>query len=923
MDSFSYISNAHPTYIENMYESYKTDANTVEEDWRKFFEGFEFALNYEKSNGVTNGAKTVNGALAAATGLQGDSNLLEELKVFNLIMAYRHKGHLIADTNPIRQRKDRKPHLALADFDLTEEDLDKTFYVGNEIRLGRTSLRNIISRLNDIYCRSIGLEYAYVNAPEAIEWLRDRFETQNGSFGFDINKKKHILGKLNETVAFEEFLHKKYIGQKRFSLEGGESTIPALDAIINKTADLGVEEVIIGMAHRGRLNVLTNIMGKTYEEIFSEFEGHVPENHEMGDGDVKYHLGFFAQKPTTSGKDLYLTLLPNPSHLEAVDSIVQGYARAKADEVYESNYESILPILVHGDAAIAGQGIVYEMAQMSKLPGYYTGGIIHFVINNQIGFTTDFDDARSAHYSTSIASIVKAPVMHVNGDDVEAVVFAAETAAAYRQKFKSDIYIDMVCYRKHGHNEGDDPKYTQPGLYKLINKHDNPRVIYSNKLLAQKDVDGLWVKSMEKEFNKFLQERLDMVKEKAPPYKPQKPELDWQALRNPERADFDLSPVTGIDKARVNQIVEGLIQLPENFKPLRKINKYLERRRKEMKDKKSLDWAAAELMAYATILVEGYNVRMSGQDVKRGTFSHRHAMVYDENTFQEFNRLSQLSEDQGQFMIYNSFLSEYAVLGFEIGYSYASPNGLNIWEAQFGDFANGAQIMIDQFLSSSKSKWDWSSGIILLLPHGYEGQGPEHSSARLERFLQLCSELNMRVCNITSPANFFHALRRQHVQPFRTPLVVMSPKSLLRHPKCVSSIFEIIGEQRFQEILDDPFIEEPTQVKKLLLCSGKIYYELAAKQEADNRKDVAIVRLEQLYPIARKQLDAIFEKYAQAKITWVQEEPANMGALWHLLYKLRGVDFDFIARKASASPATGFKYQHEKQQADIINRAFA
>ncbi len=915
METLSYISNAHPSYIDNLYKEYQQDTKAVDHDWQKFFEGFEFALADASQNG--------HEASANGTPLADSNTLLGELKVYKLIQAYRNKAHLIADTNPIRKRKDRKPHLDLADFQLTEADLERSFYVGSELNLGKTTLSKIIARLREIYVNTIGIEYAYVNDPKARKWLQERFESRNGSYKFDIEKKKRILRKLNETGVFEEFLHKKFIGQKRFSLEGGESAIPALDAIINEAATQGVQEVVIGMAHRGRLNVLANIMGKTYKEIFAEFEGHSPKHHNMGDGDVKYHLGFSAQLDTPSGNNIYVQLAPNPSHLEAVDPVVQGFARAKADVIYNSDYDQILPILIHGDAAIAGQGLVYEVTQMSKLPGYNVGGMIHIVINNQIGFTTNFDDARSSHYCTSIASIVKAPVLHVNGDDVEAMVFVAELAADYRQEFNTDIFIDMVCYRKHGHNEADDPKYTQPGYYKALDKHPNPRKIYSDKLLSQKDVDDALVKNLEKEFNQLLQERLDDVRENPLPYKKQEPELAWQKMKVATRKDFDKSPVTGITKTKVSQIVEGMIKVPEGFTPLRKIQKYLDKRRESMKQNKTLDWAAAELMAYASILLEGNNVRMSGQDVKRGTFSHRHAMLYDEKTHQEYNRLNHYTDDQGKLLIYNSLLSEYAVLGFEFGYSLASPDTLTIWEAQFGDFANGAQIMIDQFITSSESKWQRSSSLVMLLPHGYDGLGPEHSSARLERFLQACAELNISVCNITEPANFFHALRRQQHRPFRKPLVVMSPKALLRHPRCVSSIFDIVGKTKFKEIIDDPFVENPKKVRKVILCTGKVYYELAAEQEKENIQDVAIVRIEQLYPITRKQLDAVLARYPKkAKLVWVQEEPANMGAWWHIMYRLRDLQPDFVARKTSASPATGYKSQHDAEQKDIIKRAF-
>ncbi|MGB0839533.1 MAG: 2-oxoglutarate dehydrogenase E1 component [Chitinophagales bacterium] len=920
MSDYSYISNAHPEYIDRLFKDYQADKNSVDPSWQQFFEGFNFALD-------NSGAMT---QLLGDGGLD-ETQLDKEVRVHRLIKAYRKKGHLLSDTNPIRARKDRGANLGIENFGLEESDLQTDFWVGNQIGLGKTTLQNIIQRLQDTYCSSIGIEYTYVSQLEALFWLRERLESKGKDFGFDVEKKKSILRKLNEAVVFEDFLGRKYLAQKRFSLEGGEATIAALDAIINSAGNDDIQEVVVGMAHRGRLSVLANIMGKTYQEIFSEFEGAVPKDHVMGDGDVKYHLGFSAQLKNNKDKDLYLKLLPNPSHLEAVAPVVQGYSRAKADTVYQSDYDRMLPILIHGDAAIAGQGIAYEMAQMSQLEGYDVGGIIHFIINNQIGFTTDFDDARTSDYCTSVASAVKSPVLHVNGDDAEAVVYAAELAVEYRQKFNKDIYIDMVCYRKHGHNEGDDPSYTQPEMYNIIKKHKNPRDIYIQKLLNDGSVSNDVPKKLNAEFNKMLQERFDEVHQNPLPYEPQAPDLAWESLRPSTREDFEDSPVTGISKADFETLAEAILSTPDDFTPHRKIRKALAKNRKAIVDNQKLDWAAGELLAYGSILKDGGNIRMSGEDVKRGTFSHRHAVINDEKKYTEYNRLSRISDSQGKFLIYNSLLSEYGVLGFECGYSMASPDTLTIWEAQFGDFANGAQIIIDQFMTSSESKWGYNSGLVTLLPHGYEGQGPEHSSARLERFLQACGEKNITVANITTPANFFHAIRRQQARPFRKPLVVMSPKSLLRHPECVSDVADIVGkEAKFQEIIDDSFVKNKKKVKTVLLCSGKIYYELAAKQKAEDRHDVAIVRIEQLYPLTYNQLNTVLKqygdsrkKYGSAKVVWVQEEPANMGALWHILFRLDYLDIKYVARKTSASPATGYKKQHQKEQADIMKRAFS
>jgi len=912
MDQFSYIANAHPNYIDGLYQDFKKDKNLVEKQWQHFFEGFEFAAaNFDEP------AVASNGSVAASSAISTD-----EFKVYALIEDYRKKAHLLSDTNPIRQRKDRKPHLSLSDFGLTQNDLNKSFAIGSAVGKPNATLKAIIDHLNVIYTGKIGIEYSYIENPEELNWLRTKFENP-ARIKFSAVQKKRILTKLNETAVFENFLNKKYVGQKRFSLEGGESTIPALDAIVSKSQELGVEEVIIGMAHRGRLNVLANLMGKTYEHIFNEFEGQADPDLTMGDGDVKYHLGYSSQLETASGAKVHLKLVPNPSHLECVNSVVEGFSRAKADILYNSDYDRILPILVHGDAAVAGQGVVYETVQMGGLPGYYTGGTIHYVINNQIGFTTDFDDARTSTYSTGVASLVKAPVFHVNGDDVESVVYVAELAAEYRQKFNKDVFIDMVCYRKHGHNEGDDPKYTQPQMYKFIKNHPDPREIYVKKLTTGGDIDVQLAEEMEKEFWATLQDRLDMVKEKPLAYQYQKPEKEWQKLKkNVKTKDAFPSPKTGIPLKNVKQIYEGLISLPSGFQPLRKVKKMLDTRRKVLTEEKLLDWASAELISYGSILLDGQNVRISGQDVKRGTFSHRHAVLFDENTKEEYNRLNHLADDQGQFMIYNSLLSEFAVMGFEYGYSLASPSTLNLWEGQFGDFVNGAQTIIDQFLSAGESKWQRMSGLVLLLPHGYEGQGPEHSSARLERFLQNSAEFNWSVANITTPANLFHAIRRQQKRNYRKPLVIMSPKSLLRHPKVVSPI-SAITKGKFEEILDDPVTSKaPKSVKRVLFCTGKIYYDLLERQEAEKRKDVAIVRLEQLYPLDFDGMDAIFKKYPNAKPYWVQEEPANMGAWSYILSCSRKVNWTEICRKSSASPATGYKKVHQAQQKEIIDRAF-
>ncbi len=927
MSDYSYVFNAHPTFIETMYQKYQADPSSVEDGWRSFFQGFEFG---NKDNGDSNGASS-NG--------NGKAFNPKEFSVHSIIDGFRHRGHLKSTTNPIRSRRDRKPHLDLADYKLSESDLQTTFHAGEEIGLKNATLHQIIEKLKTIYCGNMGFEYSHIEDREKRMWLRDKIENRSSeSYGLTIDKKKRILQKLSDAVGFEKFLHTKYVGQKRFSLEGGEATIAAMDAIINAAANatklfgkgtkdhpiFDVEEVVIGMAHRGRLNVLANIMGKTYEHIFNEFEGTSEPDLSFGDGDVKYHLGYSSQVKTLDGKKVHLKLAPNPSHLESVNTVVEGFARAKADILYKSEFDKILPILIHGDAAVAGQGIVYETVQMSQLEGYYTGGTIHFVINNQIGFTTDYDDARSSAYCTGVASLVQAPVIHVNGDDPEAVVFAVELATEYRQRFNNDVFIDMVCYRKHGHNEGDDPQFTQPEMYSFIKTHKDPRVLYSQSLIERGEVEGAFAEKVEKTFWADLQARLDSVKQKPLPYDYQKPELAWQKLKaTTDLKKFQESPKTGIPKAKVNKLIKHLMTIPKGCSPIGKINRLLKGKQKLL-DVKKLDWAMGELMAYGSILLENKDVRMSGQDVKRGTFSHRHAIFNDVKTFKEHNRLDGIAAKQGKFRIYNSFLSEFGVLGFEYGYSLATPDSLVIWEAQFGDFYNGAQTIVDQYISAAESKWQRMSGLVMLLPHGYEGQGPEHSSARLERFLQMCAEANITVTNLTTPANIFHVMRRQLARPFRKPLVNMSPKSLLRHPLAVSDFSDFETGTGFQEVINDPQVtsRNAKKVKRILLCTGKIAYDLIKEKMDNKRDDIAVVRVEQLYPLPTKQLTAIFKQYKNADIKWVQEEPENMGAWRYMLANYRDKDMNVIARKASASPATGFKKVHEKQQKDIVKRAF-
>lgn len=906
MDKLTYLSNADSGYIDSLYQAYKEDPNAVDASWQKFFEGFEFG-------------QTSDGGTAPESSEQA----IKEINVLNMIHGYRDRGHLFTETNPVRERRKYFPGKELETFGLSESDLDTVFNAGVEIGIGPAKLRDIRQFIEDTYCRSIGAEFRYIRNPEKIKFLQDKIEADRNSPNFTLDNKKRILKKLNEAVIFESFLGTKFLGQKRFSLEGAESLIPALDSVIQQGSILGIEEFVIGMAHRGRLNVLTNIMGKAYKTIFSEFEGKMYETDpeiQFG-GDVKYHLGFSSDITSQAGKNIHLSLAPNPSHLETVDGVAEGMVRSKIDLKYSGDSSRIAPILIHGDAAIAAQGIVYETIQMSKLDGYKTGGTIHIVINNQVGFTTNYKDARSSTYCTDIAKVTLSPVFHVNGDDVEALVYAINIAVEYRQKYKTDVFIDLLGYRRFGHNEADEPKFTQPSLYKLIEKHPNTLAIYVKKLVDEGSIDIDFAKLLEKDFRGALQERLDEAK-KVEKISEERPMFAgaWKGLRPAKTTDIEGKITTKVSKDLFVSLATELNTLPKDKKFFRKITKVFDDRLK-MIDSDKYDWAMGELMAYATLLNEEYRVRISGQDVQRGTFSHRHAVVTLEDSDETYTPLAKLKGGD-RFNIYNSLLSEYAVLAFEYGYSSVNPNSLTIWEAQFGDFANGAQIVFDQYISAGETKWKRSNGLVLLLPHGMEGQGPEHSSCRIERYLELCANNNMIVANCTTPANYFHLLRRQLHREFRKPLVVATPKSLLRHPKAVSPIKDFT-ENNFQEIIDDQNVTAKS-VKRVVLCSGKIYYDLLEKQESDKRKDVALVRVEQLFPIAHKRIEALQKKYAKAEFTWVQEENENMGAWPFYFRKFHGssLNLSVIARPESGSPATGYMKQHQAQQAEIIIKAF-
>lgn len=898
----SYLSNADVDSIDEMYQQYQKDAESVEFGWRKFFEGFDLA--YDR-----NGASNVV-----------SEDMMKEINVLRLINeGYRTRGHLFTKTNPVRERRTYSPDLALHNFGLSDKDLNTTFNAGVEIGIGPATLRDIINHLQATYCQSIGAEFMYMHNTEKKEWLRNRMESSRNQANLTIEQKRLVFEKLNQAVVFENFLHTKYVGQKRFSLEGLETLIPALDAAIEFGSSMDVEEFVIGMAHRGRLNVLANIMNKSYEEIFTEFEGKAYQEA-LFEGDVKYHLGYSSDVTSSLGNNIRLTLSPNPSHLESVDPVVIGIARAKLDGRYENDIRRIVPILIHGDASVGGQGIVYETLQMAGLEAYSVGGTLHIVTNNQIGFTTNYVEGRTSIYCTDVAKTTKCPVFHVNGDDAEAIVYTIKLAMEFRHKFNSDVFIDLLGYRKYGHNEGDEPRFTQPKLYDAIAKHSNPREIYAEKLAKGGSLEVQLAEHMEKEFRSLLQEKLNWVRnEDAILTENRAPTKTWKQIRRAERVDFEKSPDTSVKAKDFNRIAKAITSIPKDFKAFRKVQKLMSDRF-AMIEKGSFDWAMGELMAYATLVDEGHPVRMSGQDCERGTFSHRHAVLTAEDSEVEYIPVNNVSEKQARFEIYNSLLSEFAVLGFEYGYALSNPYGLTIWEAQFGDFANGAQVTIDQYISSGETKWKRFNGLVMLLPHGHEGQGPEHSSARPERYLQLCATMNMQVINPTTPANLFHALRRQLKRDFRVPLIVMTPKSLLRHADCVSETADFT-DGGFKEIIDDTSVKAKS-VKRVLLCTGKLYYDLLAKQRELKNTDIAVVRIEQLYPLAEKQIEVLSQKYTNAEWVWAQEEPKNMGAWMHLLRYEWPFELKVLSRRSSSTPATGFAKVHAEEQAELVRCSF-
>jgi 2-oxoglutarate dehydrogenase E1 component len=904
MDKFTFVGNGDVNAIDDLYKKYQDNPESVDIEWARFFEGIDFAKT--DFDAQSDGAGAI------------PENFQKEFRVLNLIEDYRFRGHLFTKTNPVRERRKYEPDLALAHYDLSDADLDLVFQAGNEVGIGPATLREIIQHLEQTYCESVGIEYAYIRTSERLTWLRERIELNNRP-KYSVENKKEIFQKLNSASVFEQFLHKKYVGQKRFSLEGGEALIPCLDALIQKGAELGAKEFVIGMAHRGRLNTLVNIMGKSFESIFNEFDGKDFDNDDDFDGDVKYHLGFSNNVKTFNGHEVKLTLAPNPSHLEAVAPVVEGLVRSKIDDLYQDE-NAVVPIIIHGDAAIAAQGIVYEVAQMAHLDGFSTGGSIHIVVNNQVGFTTNYLDGRSSTYCTDVAKITMCPVFHVNGDDIEAVIQTIQIATAYRQKFNKDVFIDLLGYRKYGHNEGDEPKFTQPKLYKAIAKHPSVRRIYLDQLVKEGVLTEEEGKKYDTEYAQMVDKAYDNSKEQQKTTVLNFIENSWNGFRHGTLKDFESSPETGVNKKKLVDLGTKMATLPEDNKYFRKATKILNDRLEQIKNDK-LDWGTAEMLAYATLLDEGHPVRLTGQDVERGTFSHRHAVVKTEDSEHEIITLNNLSDKQAKFSIYNSLLSEYGVLGFEYGYSLATPKGLTIWEAQFGDFYNGAQIMVDQFISSGEDKWYIQSGLVMLLPHGYEGQGGEHSSARIERFLQSSADLNWQICNATTPANHFHLLRRQLHRDFRKPLVCFSPKLLLRYPKAVSSL-EDLSKGSFQEVMDDT-VNDKSKIDTIVLCSGKFYYEAKEKAEEEGVTNAAFIRMEQLYPLPEKQLAKVLETYPNVKQhIWAQEEPENMGPWSFIKLNLKGYDLKLVSRNSSAAPACGSSTLHKKRLAGLYQRLF-
>jgi 2-oxoglutarate dehydrogenase E1 component len=922
MNSLSLPTRSNADVIDEMYKLWLDNPDAVDPTWRAFFQGFAL--------GSSGGSPSA--ALEGGTASVAIVDSLKQSHVHYLIAAYRAIGHLQAHLDPLSGPPAPTPKLELAQFGLAEGDLDTSFDVGTYLGGGQMKLRDIVAALRQTYCGHVGVEYAHMQDQDCRRWLEERIESTRLQARFTKPQKVRILRRMHKSELFEKFLHSKYVGQKRFSLEGGETLIAALDAIIDHCPDVAIEEVDMGMAHRGRLNVLCSVMRKSFDQLFEQFsENYIPDAV-GGDGDVKYHLGYESILSTTSGKKVEVRLAANPSHLEIVNPVVEGKARAR-QRIRDDSSErrKVLPLLIHGDAALAGQGVVAETLNFSQLPGYRTGGTLHIVINNQIGFTTDPGDARSSRYCTDVAKMVEAPIFHVNGDDPEAVCMVAQLALDFRGQWKRDIFIDMVCFRRHGHNETDEPSFTQPTLYKKIAAHPLVSAIYTEQLVGQGSITAAQGEEIKAEYSASLEENLAKAKSreasKAAARAAADPAAAFKGSNAVFQRDYHHTPVeTAVAAADLAQVAQALTTVPASFKVHPKIKRILDARLQAQRDGGPVDWGFGEALAFGTLLTEGTPVRLSGQDCERGTFSHRHAVLADVETGEKYTPLKNLDPKQARFCVYNSLLSEAAVLGFDCGYSVDYPKMLCLWEAQFGDFANGAQVVIDQFIVSGESKWQRTCGIVLLLPHGYEGQGPEHSSARLERFLQACAEDNIQVANLTTPAQYFHVLRRQMKRDFRKPLVIMSPKSLLRHPAAVSRIDDFVTGA-FQEILEDPAPAKPEAVERIILCTGKVYYDLADHRAKHGIADTAIVRIEQLYPLHRNRLAELADTYGhQARLIWCQEEPENMGAWRWIAPQLEdifGRKAAYAGRPASASPAVGVLALHKLQLNAFLQAAFS
>ena len=934
MDKYSFLNAANTQFFADLYDQYLENPDSVEASWRAFFQGFDFAresygddffqesVPQEVSTVAAPAASSVASSPQAAP-VPVSGKVEKELQVLNLIKAYQRQGHLLAQIDPLKERKAPQVSLSLEKFGLSQADLSTVFDAAKEIHLAPSPLSVILKKLEDTFTKSIAIEFEHLDNEEEKKWFQEKIYSGDYTTEFSKEQKKRILEKLAESTTLENFFHNKYVGQKRFSLEGNEAVIPALDALIEAAADQrGVKEVVIGMAHRGRLNVLINILGKNLQDVFSEFDGKDYLDPEF-DGDVKYHLGLTTHRTTAKGNEVLLNLAPNPSHLETVSAVLQGITRAKQDLHYADNPSQVLPIVMHGDAAVSGQGIVYEVMQMERLRGYTTSGTVHIVINNQIGFTTNPSDSRSTTYCTDVAKGFQAPVLHVNSDDTEAVVRAMLLAMEYRMAFGHDVFIDVIGYRKYGHNEGDEPRFTQPALYKIIGGHNNPTVIYTESLVRQGVITPQEIEAYQETFRNHLDTELEASRLKEFTIITPIMQNEWKGLEHiASQQDMLLKISTSYEREKLDALAQLITTLPEDKKFINKITKIIKERHNLYFEQNKVDWGMAEHLAFATLLSEGHDVRLSGEDVGRGTFSHRHAVVKEEESEESIIPLSRIKEQGGgTFHVYNSLLSEYGVLGFEYGYALTAPQTLTIWEAQFGDFANGAQIMIDQYICCGEDKWKNQSGLVMLLPHGYEGQGAEHSSARLERYLQLCATQNMYVTNCTTPANLFHLLRRQLKAPFRKPLIAMSPKSLLRHPLVISSVEELT-QGYFQEVLDDSQVN-PEEVRTLTFCSGRFYYDLLAEREKLGRKDVALVRIEQLFPLPTEELKLIIARYPNVTdYVWAQEEPKNMGAYGYMLMNFDIVKWRLAAANAYSAPAPGSPMRHKARHQEAIDKVF-